>query len=766
MTQTRKPRRKATTDLGKSIMQRERQRLAREQAALAEKLAADAVESRKLAVRQAVENPVRDADRAIQRSIVRRVAGVLASEGVNPSITVESISSRQPINAWTDFSQIYVGYHVHKDVRLTAAVLRGLFYHEGGHIRFTVPFPTLTAMAAADGADVTIPGNLNRNQVHHAWNLLEDQRMETAVVSDSPRKAGYFVPMVLSELALTVNDAAANWPLMVWRRYLPSKVVAGARKLFVIKNGEHGEEYAQQIEQIVDTYVQSTDAVTMHTAVIDMANMLQVITPLSYNLNNAGHQNMRNVTREPDPDALLIPIDPSMIPEPCEDEDEPDPDAFDPYHLLQVIIAAWNAPETLVNIQYVVNTTEDAEEDPTPSNGNSPQPSAPEEDEDEADEPEDEPEDEEEDDEPATDNGTGKDSKDSKPEADNEADDDEDDSDDDGKGDDDTEDDTDDSTDEGDDDDADEGGSTGTHDDDGADNEDDYDDTGDGADEDEDDLTDEDLRETLAEAEDERLQDPTLDQDVKSFADSRHDAASKLDIYTGGRSTDVMAIAEASNLADEMQRAFEAATVDMAPAWHEQQRRGIVNVLRYQTRQPGDVEFFKGFVDNGNPGCDIAVSLLLDYSGSMGSAMEALAKVAYASKAACDRLDVPCTVVLWDTEARVLWDASERAEYLPVICDAGGTNPAIALADLDNQMYGKSKHIVMIMTDDDWSSQAPSLAAFRQEGRTIIGLGYNSGWSEGDIAESMRKKGADAAYQITDLEQIPRYLEQTLSAMA
>ena len=47
MAQTRKARKKATTDLGRSIMQRERQRLAREQAALAEKLAEDAAAARR-----------------------------------------------------------------------------------------------------------------------------------------------------------------------------------------------------------------------------------------------------------------------------------------------------------------------------------------------------------------------------------------------------------------------------------------------------------------------------------------------------------------------------------------------------------------------------------------------------------------------------------------------------------------------------------------------------------------------------------------------
>ena len=263
------------------------------------------------------------------------------------------------------------------------------------------------------------------------------------------------------------------------------------------------------------------------------------------------------------------------------------------------------------------------------------------------------------------------------------------------------------------------------------------------------------------------MKDTALDQDVQSFHNAKDDAASKLDIYAGGQSSDAMAIAEAGNLADDMQRSFEAATTEIAPSWHEEQRRGIVNVLRYATRQPGDVEFFRGWVDNGAPGHDIAVSVLLDYSGSMGGVVDQLAKVAFASKAACDRLGVPCTVVLWDTSARVLWDAGETAEHLPVIRAAGGTNPRVALNDLDNQMYGKSKHIVLVMTDDAWDGSAPALNAYKVEGRTIIGLGYTGGGYGSDyIAESMKKKGADAAYHIENLDSIPRFLEQTLIDLA
>ena len=73
----------------------------------------------------------------------------------------------------------------------------------------------------------------------------------------------------------------------------------------------------------------------------------------------------------------------------------------------------------------------------------------------------------------------------------------------------------------------------------------------------------------------------------------RTTASSDLDNYTGGISTNDELITEAEALAQQIEDAFHAHTMDRAPAWVEQQRRGVLNVGRYMTRQPGDTEFFR-----------------------------------------------------------------------------------------------------------------------------------------------------------------------------
>ena len=323
---TRKPRKKATTDIGRSILQRERQKLAREQAELAEKLAEDAARSRRASRAKARTAPATTAEQAMQRSIVRRVAGALASEGVLVPIEAHVIPDGQGVTAWTNFERIYAGYHLHEDMRITAAVLRGELYHEGGHCRFTDPFVDLELAARAEcGFDgsvddfrITLGGrDMTAGEMHRAWNAMEDQRMETAVVSDSPRKAGYLTPMMLSELAYSPEVASANWPLMVWRKYLPRKVRDGAKALFM---AEHGPDVVRQIQGVVTRYVLAQNATDMYMAVVEMAEVFKSIQT-AYDISDIGmgHNRQRSKGGKPEEGQWEIPVAPDME---AENDDE------------------------------------------------------------------------------------------------------------------------------------------------------------------------------------------------------------------------------------------------------------------------------------------------------------------------------------------------------------------------------------------------------------------------------------------------------------
>lgn len=746
-------RRKVTTDLGRQIMQRERQRLAREQAALGEQLAEEA--RRKMIQQKQSKSAIKPAEIAVSKGIVRRFAAVLQSEGVNVRIKA-NVSNE--MSAWTDFEQIVLNYRMHEDVRLLAATMRGLAYHEGGHCRFTIPFNQL-----ADELGLT---RAEARPFQRAWNMLEDQRMETAVVSDSPRKAAYLTPVIMTELTDTVNAAADNYPLLVWRRYLPRKVRKGARKLFVLKHtqqGIDGEKLARAWETVVTRYVKADNVQDLWAAIVQAKALCDITNPIPAAENRSHERQTRTGAERDLSDALVIPIDPSMDEELGEmfdyDDTEVEIDVTDPAvaeHLADVFSAIMLSPETLVTIVYA----SPAPREEKPLQGGDPTPVPADEDDDEEDEEDDDSDvDEQEDDDDQPEDGDTEEgrhphgSNDTSEEDEEEAVEDEQD-----ESDEDDVEGLDDSSDHDDDDDSHDpedhraGNEEGDH----------------TPEEDDDELTDDDLNEALEEAESERNADSALDGDVQAFNDAIDNRASDLQPYDTKVSEDHEAAAAAQNLATDLEESFYAATMDQAPTWVEQQRRGILNVIRYKTRQPGDVEVFKAWTDADEVGFNMAVSLMLDYSGSMSGYCGELAQAAYASKLACEKLGIPCTVTLWDTEAVVLWDANDTAESLPVIVANGGTNPTAALADLQNQRYDKTQHIVIIMTDGDWQDFKPGqLGSYAEQGRVIIGCGFGS--MDGGaqyLSEKLRRYGCDENYGLSNLMDLPKLLEQTLVAMA
>lgn len=733
-------RKRATTPLGRSILQKQRKKLVEEQALLGEQEVEAA--RRRMQMKEKVPQADLPDHLAINRGLVHRIGAVLASEGVN--VPIMAHSSYSYFKAWTDFSQINVTYRIHPDARLTAAILRGMLYHEGGHVRFTIPFPTLEAMAREEyrwtclpGDDITLPLHPDgTRKMQFAWNALEDQRMESAVVADSPRKAIYFTPMVIGELMKDVNSAKENWPLLIWRKYLPKHLRDKARSYWIT---QHGVDAALEVESTVNKYVTGESALDLWIAVIEMTEHFNKTGSPAF--VDFGHDDHMRTWRLPESakdanvnsNKLQIPIDPSSLDEdtlkdlldsldtpPDTEESDTETEAIDETadegalpdepeveHVLPVATPGGKSSGTG---QPSGNRSDGTKRAPT---GGS----------------EDGEGDDEDDFESAY---TNDDSFGNTPAEEGSIDA--------------TPHDTDSSS---------QAGSNGAH------NETYEEALAPPSDE----KFAEDLEAAQEEAESERYEDKALDGDVQAFQEAKWNNDSLLLPYNPGVETDEVVIAEADTLAYEIEQAFEASTVDRAPAWVEQQRRGVVNVLRYQTRQVGDTEFYRAWVDDEQPGYDISVSILLDYSGSMDRQMTALGQIAYAIKAACDRLNIPCTVVLWDTEARTLFDAKEQVHDVPKMTAAGGTDPTEALEDLENQRADKAKHIVLIFTDGEWygiwetrGGETPhqSILNYKEEGRYFIGF------TMGCDSRSLLSRGCDESYEITDLMDIPRRLESAL----
>jgi hypothetical protein len=192
----------------------------------------------------------------------------------------ESLTTFWPsaTKSYTDFSKIVVRVPappLRVPLRNFVISVRGVLHHESGHVRFTIPLPELwdRALPALRGRE---RGDLSVSKLRFAWNCLEDQRMEAAVVRAAPRIATYFTPMVLAYVLADTEaqgymsgfqkqaiDAMGPWLAVAGRDYLPNEVRAQARDDF--------DEFGQQFDMASDDWF---DIVARYLGADDEADML------------------------------------------------------------------------------------------------------------------------------------------------------------------------------------------------------------------------------------------------------------------------------------------------------------------------------------------------------------------------------------------------------------------------------------------------------------------------------------------------------------
>lgn len=202
-----------------------------------------------------------------------------------------AVLKEEKVVAYTDFSKIVVTVPppaLSRSLRDWVTEVRGILHHEAGHVRFTTPFPDLYRIAT--GCDVISLDN--SRSIHMAWNTLEDQRMECAVVRATPRIKNYFVPMVLNVVLDTdypgdraaMNDIQKSavtrlspWLALAGRSYFSNEVRAQAKADFDTF-GHHFGLSSDVWFDIVSRYVSATDEETMVKAVLDAHEFISTIS--------------------------------------------------------------------------------------------------------------------------------------------------------------------------------------------------------------------------------------------------------------------------------------------------------------------------------------------------------------------------------------------------------------------------------------------------------------------------------------------------------
>lgn len=663
-----KPKKIVLSPILKRALQKEGRDLARREAAAAETRRQEAREQLQNAEQVVAAAKHRKVSDGFFNAVGEAGRAVMRSWGVAAPLRLEETSSwwADTVKAWTDFHTVHVQYPaVHKMVnegdtdalRRLVFDLKGLIYHETGHIRFSIPYDRLERQGVYQpNAEPIIVSSMSKM----AWNVLEDQRMECAVVAESPVIAKYFTVMVSRHIMGSGSGAApeaSTYLLVAGRTYLPKALRREMRRLFV---SAYGEDLAVDAERIIAAYKTAKSGRAMRVAINKFIGILEKVGSVP---NKMDEHRSRHEHRYESPADVNQQVEDSAAAGALADEDD----------------------------------TDDTDDTPAEGEGEG---------------------------EGDTDGGEGDTESSSSGDSDGS------DTSDDGTSD---------------------GGSDGEGDTDGgtSDAQSSSGQSGDGYSP---------LGDTLKEIEDSVKEFVDTDTSINGVLRDMYEALNSVgdsilaaNVPTGPLPDEW--VAKANDLASALTQALNVCVADDAPMWQTHMKRGVIDPFAYRTRQPGSMEFHRLYDGDGSESRDIAVTIALDTSGSMAGAENPLGAVAYACKSACDTLGIPCTVTTFDSDGRMLWGVDDTPTPV-ALCAQGGTQPHSVLADLDSHRQDKTTHLVLLMTDGEFSAK-DAIQRAKSDGRVMVALGLNA---YAHTIRSLKAQGFDEAFAITDLSQIAEYL--------
>lgn len=670
----------ANSDEAKRIIQSERRKLQRQASTFAKERMDQARRSLRDAESTKMDSAKTSNDEALFRGLLGLLRATETTWNIDAPISLERTWEKE-IKAFTDFQTVQIKY---PDKMIPAKVgdfnvdslrtfisdVKGLTYHEIGHIRFTTPYPVLW--------DLVYPGDIPVPDYHHTWNVLEDQRMEAAVIADSPNIAGYFTTMILKHMLDNYGKRGARtdamqWLLMIGRRYLPSDIRKELRRAFI---NEFGKDTALLADQVVGDYMCATTPQEMLAAVVvfhNLINNLGAKVPLGIDTHRAtipGGPPSRN--NGAGAEEASNQIQKSASDNPLDNEELDDE-----------------------SVGYGSGESGDEEGDEESNRGQAAGEEG-DEDSDQAESPSSTAGDK-----PSKDGDSQTPmSQDAKPAP----------------------------------------GSPGGH----------------GT-----------AKKTLTERVQDSIDnfnesmktDRSINETIRSIHEYANSRTSSLPSYRAVASQRDDFAEEAEEAASAMVQTLTYYTAESAPMWQSHQRRGILDPFVYRTRQPGDMEYRRQYDDRGGDSIDIAITVMLDVSGSMGGNEYNLGAVAYTCKKACEALDIPCTVCTFEDGGYVLWAPEDKAEHLSIMM-GGGTNPIQVCDALSEQAYDKGNHLVLVMTDGAFNNSFNGFQHYGADGRYFIGFGYGGYYS----TASLEANRVHEAYSINNLMDIPKALTGFLSA--
>lgn len=159
-------------------------------------------------------------------------------------------------------------------------------------------------------------------------------------------------------------------------------------------------------------------------------------------------------------------------------------------------------------------------------------------------------------------------------------------------------------------------------------------------------------------------------------------------------------------------RELERIKQDNEPAWNREQPSGKINVQRIISGCEVDKAFDRW--EEGNDATDIEAVLLVDRSGSMGGGNDTMASEAlWVIKRSLDHVNADVTAYAFDHQAEVVWNRNTKTKptSLPFIFGNGGTDPHSALVAAERVFMTsrRSSKILFIITDGQFDSKGDEI---------------------------------------------------------
>lgn len=214
-------------------------------------------------------------------------------------------------------------------------------------------------------------------------------------------------------------------------------------------------------------------------------------------------------------------------------------------------------------------------------------------------------------------------------------------------------------------------------------------------------------------------------------------------------------IQKSLEVSSSMLSVLERLFVQVEPTWTLYQEDGIIDPTSYLTREPGDINFWSGLDGSGSSGHDIAVSVLLDSSGSMSNNMHKVSVAAMGIRHACDQLGIPCTVTTFNDDVYMVAPANEDVGFVRVSAE-GGTSVFNAMMALEDQKYGRTYHLVIVLTDGEWFD-VTDVRLWSQPQRHIVIAGFGYG-----LEKHVSDKYADHWVVLSDPLELPNLVTDSL----